>query len=97
MNSRKYKNQKMTIFATVFIAGRQCIYRNNLVHLFRVLRRVGQSGDADVRWEIRSHAGAPNPASTFNVTSGTIKMPNGLDTVLLPIRVSHFTFFSTFP
>ena len=58
---------------------------------------MGQSGEADVRWEIKSHSGAPSPASTFNVTSGSIKMPNGLDTVLLPIKVSYFTFFSTFP
>ena len=61
-----------------------------LVYILRLLRRVGQSGNALVTWAITSQsAGAPNPAGTFNATSGSVNMPSGVDTVLLPIKVSQ--------
>lgn len=56
--------------------------------IFRILRQVGQSGDASVSWEITSRSGGSTPASTFNATSGTIDLPTGVDKVLLPIQVS---------
>lgn len=55
-----------------------------LIYVSRLLRRVGQSGDARVSWEIRPQSGAP-----FNATSGSVNMPSGLGTVLLPLKVSH--------
>ena len=56
---------------------------------FRLLRRIGQSGDAQVTWSItvESPGNAPSPSSTFNVTSGSVTMPNGVETVMLPIMV----------
>jgi len=57
--------------------------------LFSLLRRIGQSGDAQVTWSItvESPGDAPSPSSTFNVTSGSVTMPDGVETVMLPIMV----------
>ncbi|XP_068693739.1 adhesion G-protein coupled receptor V1-like isoform X3 [Montipora foliosa] len=57
--------------------------------VIRLLRQVGQSGDASVDWEITLQSGGSTPASTFNVTSGSVYLPSGLDTVLLPIQVKN--------
>ena len=58
---------------------------------FRLQRRIGQSGNAQVTWEITSQTAGvgPSPASTFNVTSGSVTMPSGVETVLLPLKVSN--------
>ncbi|XP_015763361.1 PREDICTED: G-protein coupled receptor 98-like [Acropora digitifera] len=59
----------------------------NGVFVIRILRQVGQSGDASVSWEITSRSDGSTPASTFNATSGRIDLPTGVDKVLLPIQV----------
>ncbi len=58
---------------------------------FRLLRRIGQSGDVQVTWSItvKSPGNAPSPASTFNVSSGLVTMPDGVEIVMLPIMVSQ--------
>lgn len=61
------------------------------IFFFRLLRRIGQSGDAQVTWSItaESPSNAPSPSSTFNVTFGSVTMPDGVEMVPLPIMVSH--------
>ena len=67
-----------------------------LIHCLRLQRRIGQSGNAQVTWEITSQTAGvgPSPASTFNATSGSVTMPNGVETVLLPLKVSPKKFVS---
>ena len=57
----------------------------------RLNRRIGQSGNAQVNWVItvKSPGDAPSPANTFNVTSGQVDMPDGVEMVMLPIMVSY--------
>lgn len=69
-----------------------CTVKSNFFDIFfRLLRRIGQSGDAQVTWSITvgSPGNAPSPSSTFNVTSGSVTMPDGVETVMLPIMVSQ--------
>ena len=63
------------------------------IHCFRLQRRIGQSGNAQVTWEVTSQTAGvgPSPASTFNATSGSVTMPSGVETVLLPLKVSNKT------
>lgn len=60
------------------------------IFFFRLLRRLGQSGSAQVTWSITAESpGAPSPSSTFNVSSSSVTMPDGVETVMLPIKVSQ--------
>ena len=78
----------MYAFFSAFSLTHSVIIVTSWLVIFRILRQVGQSGDASVSWEITSRSGGSTPASTFNATLGRIDLPTGVDKVLLPIQVS---------
>ncbi|PFX17387.1 G-protein coupled receptor 98 [Stylophora pistillata] len=74
---------------TRFLIAGEPMLGHDGVFVIRFLRRIGQSGNAQVTWSITANSpgDAPSPTTTFNVTSGTVEMPNGVTMVILPIMV----------
>ncbi|XP_048584248.1 adhesion G-protein coupled receptor V1 isoform X2 [Nematostella vectensis] len=62
------------------------------VFTIRVLRSIGQFGEAFVSWDItKVTASAADPSNAFNVSSGRLRFTDGVPSLAIPIQVKQDT------